>query len=143
MMMNRIPQWFYRQSGVIPYRKKGKKIEILLITSRKRKRWIIPKGIVEPAMSSGESAAKEALEEAGVEGKLSPTPVGEYEYPKWDGICKVEVHLMQVTKIHQDWPEKTFRSRKWMSLEKAKEHVGEEKLRVLLEQVPELIQSTE
>lgn len=139
IMMDRVPQWFYRQSAVIPYRKKGDKIEILLITSRKGKRWIIPKGVIEQEISPAESASKEAMEEAGIEGILSSVPVGEYEYLKWDGICNVEVYLMQVTRIHRNWPEKSLRNRKWMSLEQAKRKVREEKLKVLLKQVPELI----
>jgi 8-oxo-dGTP pyrophosphatase MutT (NUDIX family) len=142
-MMNRIPQWFYRQSGVIPYRGQGDEIEILLITSRKRKRWIIPKGIIEQELSAAESALKEAMEEAGIEGILLPTPIGEYEYPKWGGICRVEVYLLYVTKLHQNWPEKTLRNRKWMNVEKATEQVSEEKLKALIAQVPELVQSTE
>lgn len=137
--MSQVPQWFYRQSGVIAYREKNGEIEVLLITSRKQKRWIIPKGIVEQGISPGESALKEAMEEAGIEGMLSPTPIGKYEYPKWDGICTVEVYLMQVSKLHQDWPEKSFRNRKWMGIERAKELVREEKLKVLIAQVPDLI----
>ena len=51
---------------MIPYRIKGKKkVEVLLITSVKRKRWIIPKGYVEFNLSPFESAKKEAFEEAG------------------------------------------------------------------------------
>ncbi len=59
----------YHQSGVVPFRKKGKKkIEIFLITSVKKQRWIIPKGYVEFNLSAFESAKKEAIEEAGVLG---------------------------------------------------------------------------
>ncbi len=41
------PDYFYNQSAVIPFRFRRDKLEVLLITSRRRKRWIIPKGIVE------------------------------------------------------------------------------------------------
>jgi hypothetical protein len=33
-----------QQSGVIPYRIIARKVEILLITTRKRQGWVIPKG---------------------------------------------------------------------------------------------------
>lgn len=126
-----VPQRFYRQSGVIPYRVEKDKIEVLLITSRRGKRWIIPKGIVEPGMSPAESAAKEALEEAGVEGEISAASSGEYEYPKWEGICKVEVYLLKVITIHPEWPEKYFRERRWMSVEEAARLVREPELKNL------------
>ena len=64
------PEQWYRQSAVIPYRLTQQietgppSVEVLLITSRKRKRWVIPKGIVEPKLSPLESALKEAYEEA-------------------------------------------------------------------------------
>jgi len=126
-----VPQWFYRQPGVIPCRVVNEEIEVLLITSRSGKRWIIPKGVVEPGMSPAESAAKEALEEAGVEGEISAAPSGEYEYPKWGGVCKVEVYLLKVTTIHPEWPEKYFRERRWVSAEEAARLVREPELKNL------------
>ena len=78
----------YRQSSVLPYRLIGNRVEIMMITSTKRKRWILPKGIVEPDMTPAESAAKEAMEEAGVEGEVSPVSIGKYHYKKWGGLCR-------------------------------------------------------
>lgn len=49
-----------QQSGVIPYRIIEGKVEILLITTRKRQGWVIPKGGLCKGMSPHESAAKEA-----------------------------------------------------------------------------------
>ena len=86
------PNWIFRQSAVIPYRKENDRIEIILITSRSSKHWIFPKGIIEPNMTPESSAAKEALEEAGVIGKSSSTLISEYEYKKWGGFCNVQVY---------------------------------------------------
>ena len=61
------PGYFYIQSGVLPYRVEGGVMRVLLITSQGGRRWVIPKGIVEPGLSAVVSAAKEALEEAGNE----------------------------------------------------------------------------
>ena len=36
------------QSGVIPYRIMDGQIEVMLITSSGGKRWVIPKGLIEP-----------------------------------------------------------------------------------------------
>ena len=69
------PDHYYRQSAVIPYRLREGRVEILLITSRKGKRWVVPKGILEPELTPAESAAKEAREEAGVSGRISAAPV--------------------------------------------------------------------
>ena len=64
--MAKLPDWIYRQSAVLPYRRAGDEIQVLLITSRNGARWVLPKGIVEPGMSVPASVAKEAREEAGI-----------------------------------------------------------------------------
>jgi phosphohistidine phosphatase len=65
----KFPNWIYTQSAILPYRLRGDDLEVLVITSRKGTRWVLPKGIVEPGMTAAASAAKEAMEEAGVEGR--------------------------------------------------------------------------
>ena len=128
------PDWHYEQSAVIPYRWRDGEVELLLITSRRRKRWVLPKGIREPYLTPAESAAREALEEAGVEGAVSPEAVGRYEYRKWGGTCRVEVFTLEVRRIHDRWPEQ-FRDRRWMDPEEAAERVQEADLRELLRAV--------
>lgn len=90
------PNYWYRQSAVIPFRKHNGELQVLLITSRKKKRWIVPKGIKEPDLSPQQSAAQEAWEEAGVAGPVLNTSVGTFEYRKWGGVCTVEVFAMRV-----------------------------------------------
>ncbi len=126
----------FRQSGVIPYRIKKGRVEILLVTSRSGKRWVIPKGIVEPHLSSRRSAAKEALEEAGIEGKLSRKSIGSYVYKKWSGTCEVEVFTMKVEQQRKKWQEQV-RTRRWFSPAKAATRVDEKKLTQLIRMVGE------
>ena len=57
-------------------------LELLLITSRERGRWVIPKGNPIPFLLNYESAAREAFEEAGVEGGIATKPIGTYRYGK-------------------------------------------------------------
>src|SRR5690606_4821481 len=57
-------------------------IEILLVTSRQRGRWIVPKGWQATGLSPSRSAAREAFEEAGVIGPIGPDPIGSYRYAK-------------------------------------------------------------
>lgn len=121
------PEYWYKQSAVIPYRKRNGKIEILLITSRNKKRWIIPKGIIEPDLSAQKSAAKEAMEEAGVTGKVEKQIIATYKYKKWDGVCEVQVYAMPVKEILNDW-EESFRRRKWIDLNNFKKYVKDKNL---------------
>lgn len=128
----------YRQSGVIPYRIKKGRVEILLVTSRSGKRWVIPKGIVEPHLSPRRSAAKEAVEEAGIEGKLSRRPIGSYTYRKWKGLCEVEVFRMQVERQYASWQEQV-RTRRWFSPAGAATRVNEKRLKQLIRSVGEKV----
>ena len=108
---------FYDQSGVIPFWKKNGQPRILLITSRSGKRWVIPKGLIEPQMSASESAEKEAFEEAGIKGTTYSRPIGRYSYRKWDGICRMTVLLMKVEELLETWPESPIRKRRWFRLD--------------------------
>lgn len=105
------PDYYYNQSAVLPYQRARGGWQVVLITSRSGKRWNIPKGIVDPGLSALESAQKEGREEAGVEGIPSPTPIGEYQYEKWGGVCTVVVFPLLVTRVHDTWPEDDFRQR--------------------------------
>ncbi len=113
------PRYFYDQSGVIPFRKKGDRLKILLVTTARGKGWIVPKGIVEPGLSARRSAEKEALEEAGVRGRLSKQPLGVYTYSKWGGTCTVQVFLLEVREVLDRWPEASIRKRRWVRVEEA------------------------
>jgi phosphohistidine phosphatase len=125
------PDDYYRQSAVIPYRQGASGLEVLLIKNRKGRRWIVPKGIVEPDLSAAQSAAKEAYEEAGIEGRVAPDPVGAYEYEKWGDTCRVEVYVMEVERQLSSWPE-SFRDREWVSPQRAADRVREPKLKQLI-----------
>ena len=130
------PAWIYRQSAVLPYRFAAGRVEVLLITSRGGKRWVLPKGIVEPGMSALDSARKEAREEAGVEGIAGGTPLGTYTYGKWGGTCTVDVYPLEVVEEFDDWPEAGTRRRRWFALRKATERVDEKALRGIIERLP-------
>ena len=109
---------FYYQSGVIPFLFEKGRLRILLITSRSGKRWVLPKGLIEPGLSAVESAEKEAFEEAGIKGKVYRKPLGRYRYWKWNGVCQMTVLPMEVKGLLKSWPECNFRKRRWVSLKK-------------------------
>ncbi len=122
---------FIRQAGVIPIRGGA----ICLVTSSNGKRWVIPKGLIDPGHTAGEAALQEAWEEAGLVGLLSPEPVGSYLYAKWGGTCHVIVFLMQVTEVADDWPERSVRQRRWVSTADALQLLGDEGLREVIRAV--------
>jgi phosphohistidine phosphatase len=124
------------QSGVIPYREGARSVEVLVISSSDGRRWVVPKGLVEPDLTPAESAAKEAWEEAGIRGEVTQPALGEYTYRKWGGTCVVEVFLMRVTEERDAWPE-DHRLREWVSIEEAARRVSADGLRELIVRVSE------
>ena len=138
--MQQKPDYYYQQSAVIPYRRDHAGLEILMITSRKNRRWVIPKGVVEPDLSAPDSAAKEAMEEAGLAGEVSPTAIGTYQYPKWGGTCTVEVFAMRVDRVLDEWLE-DYREREWLSLDAAAERVTEDDLRGIMRSLPGFLEN--
>jgi 8-oxo-dGTP pyrophosphatase MutT (NUDIX family) len=94
-----------RQAAVIPM-SDG---QVCVVSSRSGKRWVVPKGCLEPGKTAGEIALQEAWEEAGLVGLLYPEPVGSYVYEKAGSTCHVTVFRMQVTAAAADWPERGFR----------------------------------
>lgn len=133
------PAWIYRQSAVIPYRWKDGQLEVLIISSSGGKRWVVPKGIIEPGLSPTASAAAEAGEEAGVVGDVGTTPLGRYRYRKWGGRCEVEVYPMAVHHELPEWPESGRRRRRWLPVEKAAKKIDRKKLRKLIAGLPQLV----
>ncbi len=136
--MREHPDYFYNQSAVIPYRQGEKGLEIMLITSRKKKRWVIPKGIAEPDMTPEDSAAKEAYEEAGIKGEVHSGVIGSYTYKKWGGTCTVKVYVMRVTEELQVW-EEDFRDRSWLDLEEAAGRMTEKAMRKIMRKTPDFL----
>ncbi len=137
--MGTAPSHFFKQSGVVPYRITSKGLRILLITSARKQNWTIPKGVVEPDLTPEESAVKEAFEEAGITGSIYAPSIGKYELNKWGNTARIKVYLFKVKKVLDDWPEESFRTRKWMSVEGAASRVRNEDLREILESVPKHI----
>ena len=107
------------QSCVIPYRIANGIIELLLITSIKKQRWIFPKGYIEFNLTAFESAKKEAYEEAGVIGENETVELGAFELKKKNKKAIVKIFSMEVTKELKDYPEKNLRKRKWFSVKDA------------------------
>lgn len=112
-------------------------MRILLITSRRTGRWIIPKGNRMAGLSGYRAAELEAYEEAGLRGVASPVPIGRYRYVKYraDGTARdatVDVFPMAVTAQVADWPEKEQRMFRWFSALEAAQAVEEPDLQAII-----------
>ena len=116
---------FIRQAAAIPLRAG----QVCLVTSSNGKRWVIPKGLIDPGQTAAETALQETWEEAGLVGVLQPEPVGTYLYEKFGGTCHVTVFVMQVTQVAEDWPECGLRQRCWVSASQAVARLEERGLR--------------
>ena len=128
------PAYYYSQSAVIPWRLRAGKPEILVIASSKNKHRVVPKGIKEPGLTAQESAAREALEEAGVEGRVGNEPLGSYRVEKWGATCTVEVFPMEVTRVlsESEWEER-HRGREWLAPEQARKCLKQDAFRPMID----------
>ena len=75
--------------------------QVLLLTSRETRRWVIPKGWPMKKRRPAEVASQEAYEEAGLIGRiLGKRPIGNFHYmkrlAKGEVLCQVRVFLFRV-----------------------------------------------
>lgn len=126
-----------RQYAALPWRRSEVGLEIMLITSRETRRWVIPKGWAHKGEPPTIAAAREALEETGAAGRVHPTPVGEYPYDKLMKSGRVQrvnvaVYSFEVLHEHDEWPEMAVREKLWIAAREGAELVDEPELRVMI-----------
>lgn len=109
-----------RQSGALPYALVDGKVVFLLVTSRRTGRWIFPKGSISAGMTPWDSAAKEALEEAGVAGEIGTHPLGSYRNMDKGVPVDVELYPLRVDSQLSVWDEMDQRLRHWALLAETK-----------------------
>lgn len=127
------------QIAALPMRwEKGGKLRVLMVTSRDRGRWVMPKGWLMDGKKPWRAAEIEALEEAGAAGFISKKPVGVYHYDKLmgDGTslrCRVTLYPLMVERLRRRWKERGQRRRHWFTPGKAAKLVEEKELAALLQ----------
>lgn len=89
-------------------------LEVFLVTSRGSGRWIIPKGNPIKGLSPADVAAQEALEEAGLVGRVSPRCIGSFEFERLrrdsGRTWQIDVYPLFVEKQVRKWDEKSQRT---------------------------------
>ena len=126
-----------RQYAALPFRYTHD-LEILLISSRETHRWVIPKGWPMKGRKPYAAAAREALEEAGVVGRIAKRSIGSYQYVKRlkNGaplLCTVDVFPMMVSRQRDRWREQDQRTARWFPAEEAAMAVEEPELQALID----------
>jgi 8-oxo-dGTP pyrophosphatase MutT (NUDIX family) len=112
-----------QQVAAICYRQGKKGVEFLLVKTRGG-RWTFPKGGVEPGLTPAQSAAIEAVEEAGVHGRIEELAFGRYRHSKADHAREhpeVLAHLCEVTSLES--PKEPGRYPTWFTADKAKQRL--------------------
>ena len=121
-----------RQAAALPYRGDADNLEVLLITSLNSRRWIIPKGNIDEGETVAEAAKREALEEAGVRGRVHGKVEMTYSYERDGRKHVVSVVPLQVDALEEQWADRQKRERHWFSAQEAADRATEEELKELI-----------
>jgi 8-oxo-dGTP pyrophosphatase MutT (NUDIX family) len=128
------------QVGALPVRfDEDGTLEVLLITSRRSRKWIIPKGNLMKRLEPHHAAAREAFEEAGALGMIENRPRGHYRHRKRKARrrlrCRVAVYLMQVGTRLERFPERDERAVRWFTVDQARGAIRNRRLKELITRV--------
>jgi 8-oxo-dGTP pyrophosphatase MutT (NUDIX family) len=127
----------FKQFAALPFRTREDDLEILLITTRKKGCWSVPKGWPIKRTAPHETAVREAYEEAGVRGEIGEKHIGRFRKrrlkKKQSVLCEVQIFPLEVTHQQNDWPEKRERNRMWVAPRRAAKLVKKSGLRRAIE----------
>jgi 8-oxo-dGTP pyrophosphatase MutT (NUDIX family) len=124
-----------KQFAALPFRLNGATLDILLITTRRKRRWSVPKGW--PLHENPRLTAEiEAFEEAGLIGRASAKSIGRFKHRKDKGkrkiACTVSVYPLLVRAQERRWPEYGERDMIWLPASEAADLVHKPQLRRLI-----------
>jgi 8-oxo-dGTP pyrophosphatase MutT (NUDIX family) len=136
-----------RQVAALPMRLTEAGVpQVLMVTSRETRRWIIPKGWPMKGLKDHQAATIEAAEEAGIQGRTLKSAIGQYTYwrrTKNDfRLTPVSVFLLSVEGRLASWKEKGQRDAKWIDCTDVAAVVQEPELVTLIETIatrPDLV----
>jgi len=137
----------FRQCAALPFRSSDSGTEVMLVTSRRTRRWIIPKGSpIAPELPHA-SAGREAFEEAGLVGTVGRNSIGTYFYQqRLRGgpavTYEVLVFPLEVVRQENDWLEREERELRWFSPDDAANAVQEPALREIILNIRSLLKAS-
>src|SRR5437764_4737579 len=113
------------QVAAVCYRHRSSQVEFLLVNTNGGSKWTFPKGAPVEGLSHGQSAEREAQEEAGAIGIVEPRHFHMYLHSKgvfWQpkGVQEyvVKAFLMEVQQTRR--PDEPFRNPTWFGAEEAR-----------------------
>lgn len=132
-----LPETDRRQAAALVFRiSEERGLEILLLSSRRTGRAVLPKGWLNAGEEDYKAAAREAYEEAGIVGRIAHKPVGSYEYWKelttGSMLLRVDVYPLEVEHQRKKWPEQGHRELRWCRPTDAAKMVAEPALAALI-----------
>ncbi len=127
----RIQSWATAQVAAVCYRRTALSLEFLLVKTSSGK-WTFPKGRLCPWLSASESAAREALEEAGVRGRIQESAFAHYLDVKralgHDNRSReilIAAYLLEVQSLST--PHEFDRNPTWFPAHEAKQRLAEQR----------------
>ncbi len=127
--------------GVLPYLFERGRTRIVLITSRGKGHWILPKGHPAKGVPNADQALVEAFEEAGIVGRFGPFDPIEVVRGSGSRARYLRLFPMHVRHLADRWPEDICRRRKVVSPKRAIDMVDDRALRKALEAFVSQLQS--
>lgn len=145
---NSVPDFHTRFTGervhvaAVCFRLKDDEPEFLLVRTRSG-RWTFPKGGVDDDATHADAAAREAYEEAGVQGRIEYEPFHWYFHSKRErfrshrDLVSVQAHLCEVDRLVE--PKEDHRTPTWFKAEKARRRLRENRTPELAMEVIEAL----
>lgn len=148
--MSRIPTQIQISAGGVAYRKKGKEVEIVVISVGEHSRWHLPKGLIDTDETSAEAALREVREEAGIETEMIDLiDKVEYWYYSKGGSKRVRFHkfvyfyLLRYKSGNTEDHDKEVNEARWVDIDKGQDMLTFKSERYMVVRAKEMIKSLE
>jgi 8-oxo-dGTP pyrophosphatase MutT (NUDIX family) len=119
-----------KRIAVVPVVKKNNRHHVCLVTSRCKRKWIVPTGKPEKHLTNKQVALLEAYEEAGVTGKFDKSfrKSIDVSSPSGRKVRRTDLFLINVDRQLNKWPEMKQRRRIFVDIRKLHHFVCDKKL---------------
>ncbi len=115
----------YRKScGVIPYRRSGREVQVLLVFQRRSQSWSFPKGHMEAWEEEQDTALRELREETGLRAGLEKDFRAAAEYPVWSGRKQVVLFLGEARGMPEP-EQRELEGCRWVTIGEARALLGD------------------